>query len=161
MTAPASEQQDLERVLKEYDKIATSFTDNGLDVAAIASVRYVLSKHLHRCKESTDARAYLPQTLFAWHRPKYAISDQGTSPLQLRDLPEPLTEGASRLCVLPLTHSQRHVAAIADIVKSIKALLPPGQLLSTCSMPFLSGKTRSTCNFQSFIQGGVDGSRRY
>ncbi|CAL5222478.1 g4850 [Coccomyxa viridis] len=96
MAIATVEEQDLERVLKQYDKIAASFAESGLDLEAIAEVR-----------------------------PRYAITDKGTWPHTMGNLPEPLPDGSSRLCVLPLSHSPGHVAAISDIVKSIRDLLPP------------------------------------
>ena len=39
MAVATVEEQDLERVLKQYDKIAASFVESGLDVVAIAEVR--------------------------------------------------------------------------------------------------------------------------
>ena len=39
MSSTTPEKQDLDRVLKQYDKISTSFSEDGLDLAAIANVR--------------------------------------------------------------------------------------------------------------------------
>ncbi|CAK0787485.1 hypothetical protein CVIRNUC_010705 [Coccomyxa viridis] len=97
MAKSPSAQQELDRMMNIYEKMADSLEERGLDVASIAAVR-----------------------------PHYSIKESGTCPLQLTELPEPLPPTASRLAVLPLSHCPIHVAAIAEIVQSIRSLLPPG-----------------------------------